>query len=182
MIDQDFKAASDAILEGRMAQFRHLTSIVGRNARRGELQWYLNKRNRSRVRIAQETRELVLPPQNVEGLKTRYQEWVDLQLEHNPYQLPLAVKLGNPDLLTDEDMVWYTDPNQSEVKAHMLRTVKEAKEVLSTKELQVFVLLKRGKGSSAIAEMLNVKQGTISKLIQRIQDKLRKIYDEKEDD
>lgn len=166
--NEEFHKDVDAILRKRLAQFRHLTSIVGRNSRRGDLQWYLHSRDRSRVKMFQNTSE-------------QSETYV---IRTIPYGKDGEINedvRANPDTLSESDTMWHNadDGHQEEIKAMSL-TMAHAFKLLSKTENKVFQLLRRGKGSTEIAEMLNLKQGSVSTLIQRIQRKMRKVLNAKE--
>lgn len=169
MIDPLFKQESDRILADRMAQYKHWTSIAGRNKRKGELSWYLNKRDRPHVQLFQEVREIETQYATASFLATKDGETFDI----NP--------LSNPDILNEEDGYWAgqkTDEDAARL-SDMTSVMTAVFRHLPAKEAQAFTLLRRGMGTTEIAKTMGIKQGTASKLLQRIQKKMRAAHDVK---
>lgn len=173
MIDNEFKTASDAILDQRMATYRYLTSIVGQNTRKAELQWYLDKRNRQKNKLVQyqdlqelELRFLPHMPNHYQSGCTALQAYSQY-VDDRGYEFPQA----NPDLLAETDVASSHIASNSPERAALIQLLNTAKDILSTQEYKVFALLKRGKGSGEIAPLLGLKQSTVSTIIKRIKTK-----------
>lgn len=173
-----FHEEANAILAERMNQFEHLTAITPTvHTRRKDLQFYLNKRNRAKIVIFQDTREL----EPGEAPFADYVDWLENQdagdYETN-YKEPFV---SNPDKLADTyQAVPIREDAYTGVEIHSARKIiANAHKFLSPQEFLVFQMkFVEGLTPSEIAGRMNISYHTVQTYITRITPKLRTAYEE----
>ena len=175
MLDQEFKAASDAMFERRMKMFRYWTSITPTaNHRRKHLSWYLDKRNRTKVGDIQPVREL----DSSECEFKDYSEWADSRIRDNGETSLGESRFANPDLLSESEKVWPEQPSYGDGQINAARNILDnLGNILTENEYTVWNMKNTGRLSDTdIAEIRGVSPAAVGQMLNRIQVKLKDQY------
>jgi predicted DNA-binding protein YlxM (UPF0122 family) len=176
MKDQEFKAASDAIFNRRMAMYEYWTSITpSANKDRKHLSWYLDKRNRPKVTEIQHVRERdaedVPFPTYESYLESRKRDGLENDLGEP--------QTANPDTLPDTAATWPmagTSYQEGQIKAAR-NILDNLGNILTEAEYAVWNMKNTGRLSvSDIAEARGVSCAAVSQMLTRIQGKLKDQY------
>lgn len=174
MRDKEFESMVNAELARRFGLFRKWSAIVPRaNRDRKDLSWYLNKRNRPKVSVWQDVRDLTI----AESGYLNYADWLGQQAstdgdsDYQPY-------VANPDQCREDDSVWNTSngysPEQVSAAQNILNNLSD---ILTENERKVWDLSQNHNlGPSEIGEIRHTSHAAVSQMLKRIQGKLKKAY------
>lgn len=114
-------------------------------------------------------------PKKIKGEIDLIRAMANAEMTKDSSRIRLGDFLANPDLLSDEQSMWDSRTEENEEKKELVKTIKDALPVLSSKEARVVELLWDGKTHSQVASILNISTGNVYNLLQRARRKIIKI-------